>query len=278
MAKLLVVANETLGGRSLIEKTKERSIALNNPEVLVIAPQNRPRAGSVIYDETVRDAAQHRVDATIAELRQEGVHATGEIMDPDPFAAIMDAVGDFHPDEIVVSTHPETRSGWLRRDLVGRVAGEAGVPVHHVVVDLDADRIETTHTLVIANQTVASAPLLGLLQGKAKEKHRRFTVIVPLDGGHGHHAQATRKRLAETLDQMTEGGLEATGAIGDPDPFTAIMNAMQFYRVDEIVISTLPATRSGWQRSDLVERVKRSTAVPVEHVVSDTEAQEESST
>jgi len=278
MSKILVVANETLGGRSLIEKTKERAAALGDPEVVVIAPQNRPRAGSVIYDEAVRDAAQHRVDATISALGEEGVHATGEVTDPDPFTAIIDAVDELHPDEIVVSTHPETRSGWMRRDLVERVQGEVDVPVHHVIVDLDADRGETTHTLVVANQTVASAPLLGLLQGKAKEKHRSFTVIVPQGGGHGHHPEEARARLAETLDHMREGGLEATGGIGDPDPFTAIMNALQFYRVDEIVISTLPATRSGWQRSDLIERVQRSTGVPVEHVVADVNVQEESLT
>jgi hypothetical protein len=54
--------------------------------------------------------------------------------------------------------------------------------------------------------------------------------------------------------------------IGDPDPYTAVMNAVQFFRVDDIVISTLPTTRSGWMRADLVERVRRATNKPVEHV------------
>ena len=44
-----------------------------------------------------------------------------------------------------------------------------------------------------------------------------------------------------------------------PDPFTAIQNALQFYGVDEIVISTFPASRSGWLRGDLIERVRAST-------------------
>jgi hypothetical protein len=61
----------------------------------------------------------------------------------------------------------------------------------------------------------------------------------------------------------------------DPDPFTAVQNALQFYSVDEIVISTFPATRSGWMRSDLIDRIKASTSKPVEHVVvSDAEAKE----
>jgi hypothetical protein len=54
--------------------------------------------------------------------------------------------------------------------------------------------------------------------------------------------------------------------IGDPDPYTAVMNALQLFRVDDIVISTLPATRSGWMRADLIERVKRASGKPVEHV------------
>ena len=239
-----------------------------------IAPQNRPRAGSVIYDEAVRDAAQHRVDATIEALRDAGLEATGEIMDPDPFTAVTDAVGEFAPDEIVISTHPETRSGWLRRDLVERVRQETGLPVEHVVVDLDEERSEIIHTLVVANQTVEGAPLFGLLRGKSAEKPHRFTIVVPQSGGHGHHADAARTRLGHLLDHMKQEGLQATGGIGDPDPFTAIQNALQFYRVDEIVISTLPARRSGWLRSDLIDRVKRSTAVPVEHVISDVTVQE----
>jgi len=54
--------------------------------------------------------------------------------------------------------------------------------------------------------------------------------------------------------------------IADPDPYTATMNALQFFRVDDIVISTLPATRSGWLRADLIERVKKVTGKPVQHV------------
>jgi hypothetical protein len=62
-------------------------------------------------------------------------------------------------------------------------------------------------------------------------------------------------------------GMFAAGMIGDPDPYTAVMNALQYFRVDDIVISTFPETKSGWLRADLIERVKRSTGKPVEHVV-----------
>jgi hypothetical protein len=69
------------------------------------------------------------------------------------------------------------------------------------------------------------------------------------------------------VDRMHGAGLLASGVIGDPDPYTAIMNALQYFRVDDIVISTLPETKSGWLRADLIERVRRSTGKPVEHVV-----------
>lgn len=269
--RVLVVANETLGGRSLIDAVKAR--ADRGPaEFIVIAPQNRPQFGNVIYDESVRQAAENRVELTLAALRDVGIQARGEVMDPDPYAATMDAVGEFKPAEIIISTHPETRSGWLRRSLVERLEEETGLPVEHVVVDLDLDREGLTHTLVVANQTVESAPLFEALKRKTADSPHAFTVVVPQSGGAGEETAAAGDRLAHMLDHMRSEGLQATGGIGDPDPFTAVMNAMQFYRVDEIVISTLPATRSGWLRADLIERVQRATAVPVEHVVADVPA------
>jgi hypothetical protein len=271
MANVLVVANETLGGRRLVEAVRERA-ARGDANVIVVAPQAKPSAGFVVYDESVRDAAQNRVDMTLTALRHAGVEARGDVMDPDPFHATIDAVREYDIDEIIIATHPETRSGWLRRDLIERVHEATGLPVEHIVVDLDADRSDATQTLVIANQTVGGEPLFGLLKGKATEKSHRFIVIVPQGGGHGHHAAEARERLEAMLERLRAEDLEATGGIGDPDPFTAIMNALQFYRVDEIVISTLPATRSGWLRSDLIERVSRATACPVEHVVVDPEA------
>jgi hypothetical protein len=273
MATVLVVANETLGGKRLIDAVRARA-AQGDAAFVVIAPQNRPKAGMVVYNESVRDAAQHRVDLTIQQLRDVGIQATGEVMDPDAFAAVTDAVREFDADEIIISTHPETRSGWMRRDLIDRVRDSTGLPVEHIVVDLDADRQDVTHTLVVANKTVGGAPLLELLRGKAAESPHRFTVIVPPDGGEGEHVQEARDRLQTVLEHLHREGLTATGGLGDPDPFTAIMNALQFYAVDEIVISTHPATRSGWLRSDLVERVRRSTATPVEHVVVDLERAE----
>jgi hypothetical protein len=267
--RILVVANETVGGRALIDavrKVGEKAHSELRPfHVTVVCPQNQPKAGYVVYDETVRHAAENRLSTTLAQLREVGIEADGEIMDPDPYNATMDAFGHYGADEIIISTHPETRSGWLRRDLIDRVRDATGVPVEHVIVDLDADRADATRTLVVANQTVGGEPLIGLLRGKAHESPHRFIVICPQ--GESGDAGDAYQRLAHTLQRLHDEGLEATGQVMDPDPFTAIQNALQFYAVDEIVISTFPSTRSGWLRNDLVGRVQASTSKPVEHVV-----------
>ena len=173
----------------------------------------------------------------------------------------------FKADEIIISTHPETRSGWLRKHLVDRVKTEIGLPVEHVVVDLEAERSDMRRVLVVANQTVESDPLIDKIKHEAEETPSTFVVILPQGEG-GEHGDA-HQRLAHTLERLHDAGLEAVGQVMDPDPFTAVQNALQFYPADEIIISTFPETRSGWLRSDLIERVRRITSKPVEHVVSE---------
>ncbi|HEY1357317.1 MAG TPA: universal stress protein [Thermoleophilaceae bacterium] len=268
MTRILVVANETVAGQALIDAVKKHG-EKGDVKVHVICPQNEPKHGYVVYDTQIREAAENRLKMTLALLHEEGIDADGEVMDPDPYAAVMDALGDQDYDAIIVSTHPETRSGWLRQGLVDRLTRATRRPVEHVVVDLDAERDETLRTLVVANQTVGGEPLMKLLHEKAEERPRRFIVIAPQSGEPG--AGGAHERLAHMLKELEDEGLEAIGQVMHPDPFTAIQNAVQFYAPDEIVISTFPETRSGWLRADLVGRVQASTSTPVEHVVSDVE-------
>jgi hypothetical protein len=268
MKRVLVVANETVAGRPLIDAVKRRAGG-EQAHVHVICPQNTPKHGYVIYDEHVREAAENRLEMTLALLRGAGIEADGEVMDPDPYTAVMDALGEQDYDEIVVSTHPETRSGWLRQGLVDRVQRAARRPVEHVVVDLDSERDDVKRTLVVANQTVDAEPLLAALKRKASEEPRRFIVICPQSDTNGDsEGNEAADRLAHTLSVLQDAGLEAVGQVVHPDPYTAIQNALQFYGPDDIVISTFPETRSGWLRSDLVGRVQASTGKPVEHIVS----------
>jgi hypothetical protein len=266
MSTILVVANETLGGAKLLEAISEK--AGHDDRVVVCVPRNRPREGYVIYDDAVYDAAQVRIDLARQFLRERGVTAVGDVGDPDPYTAAMDAVAEWRPDEIIVSTYPATSSGWMRRDIIERISDATGLPVTHVVNDVDAEGLPFDTSLVVANRTASGDELMEHLRSKKGqgERERLFIVCVPQEGGGGTAAQAARGRLGQVLDRMRSDGLVCAGMIGDPDPYTATMNALQFFRVDDIVISTLPATRSGWMRADLIARVRRATNKPVEHV------------
>ncbi len=271
MKTVLVVANETLGGRTLID-TVRRQVAEGDVRFVLVVPQTRPRAGLVVYDDAVFDAAQARVDLALEFLHAEGIQAVGEVGDPDPYTATVDALREYNPDEIIISTYPETRSGWLRRDLIDRVRYASGIQVEHVVADPDREGLPFEVTLAVANRTASGDELLEALKAKAqaddvKGDRRLFLVVVPQEGGDGHALRRARTRLRLVLDRLHSAGLFAAGMTGDPDPFTAIMNALQYFRVDDIVISTFPETKSGWLRTDLIDRVRRSTGKPVEHVI-----------
>ncbi|HYH58822.1 MAG TPA: universal stress protein [Thermoleophilaceae bacterium] len=262
MKRLLVVANETVGGTPLIDAVKRHAEA-GEVKVTVVCPQNQPKGGWVIYEESARSAAANRLETTLASLREIGVQAEGEVMDPDPFTATTDAVNAFGADAIIISTYPDTRSGWMRQDLIERVERDTGLPVEHVVVDLDAEREDVTRTLVVANQTVDSEPLFQRIAEKHAEGARLFTVVVPAAGGAGD----PNERLGSLLKRLADQNIQGVGQVGHPDAFTAIQNALQFYKVDEILIATFEGERSGWLRANLIERVQGSTSCPVEHVV-----------
>jgi hypothetical protein len=169
-----------------------------------------------------------------------------------------------------VSTLPETASGWLRRDLIERLEEESRLPVEHVVVDLASSGLPFGVTLVVANLTAASPELVERLKALAAEGPRRFIVVVPQSGTRGDAVREARERLRTLLSSLDEAGVVAAGMIGDPDPYTATMNAVQYFHLSEIVISTLPEGSSQWMSDKLVDRVRNATNLPVEHVESTT--------
>jgi hypothetical protein len=269
MSEVLVVANRTLGGGALLNAVRARAAA-GNVSFRLVVPASTPSAGLVIYDEAVRESAQVRVDLALSVVAEEGITASGEVGDADPFLATMDAIAERRPDEIIVSTHPAVSSGWLRRDLIERIENASGLPVEHVVVDLEQHGLPFRATLVVAARTLAGEELLEHLKAKAEQGERHvFIVVVPQQDGSGVAPSEARKRLAAMLERLRQPGLIASGMIGDPDPYTATVNALELFLVDDVVISTLPDERSGWLRANLIERVRGATGVPVEHVVVD---------
>lgn len=272
MREILVVANRTLGGAKLLQAVRAHAAEPGGARFRLVVPQSDPSAGLVIYDEAVREAAQVRVDLALEIVTSEGIAASGEVGDSDPFLATMDAVAERRPDAIIISTHPSTQSGWLRRDLIERVQNATGLPVEHVVVDLESEGLSFKVTLVLANKTSSGEELLDRLRAKSAGSERHlFIAVVPQADGSGVAPREARQRLWRMLDKLRAAGLLAAGMIGDPDPYTAAMNALELFRVDDVVISTLPNERSGWLRANLIERVRSSTSVPVEHVVVDTQ-------
>jgi hypothetical protein len=270
MKEVLVVANRTLGGPKLLEAVRSRASS-GDVRFRLVVPQSQPTAGLVIYDEAVRESAQVRVDLALSAVAEEGIVGTGEVGDPDPFLATMDAIAERRPDEIILSTHPAVHSGWLRRDLVERIENASGLPVEHIVTDLEQEELPFKVTLVLASKTSGGEELIELLKQKAAgdPKPRLFIAVVPQQDGGGAATDEARARLARMLDRLHEAGLLSSGMIGDPDPYTAAVNALELFRVDDIVISTLPNERSGWMRANLIERVQAATSAMVEHVVVD---------
>jgi len=136
--RILVVANETVGGEELLSAISTLALSQKS-RFLVVCPALNSRLRTYTSDEDpAREAAQQRLDETVARLASVGIEASGEVGDGDPLVAIDDAVRTFGPAEIVISTHPPGRSNWLERGIVDSVRARYEVEVTHVVVDLAA--------------------------------------------------------------------------------------------------------------------------------------------
>src|SRR4051794_20329441 len=173
MANVLVLANETIGGKGLLDAIRARH-EQGDAKFFIVVPRTRPKYGNVVYDDAVRSSAQVRVDLALAFAHHNGIDAVGEVGDEDPFNAAMDAIGEHRINEVILSTHPATSSGWRRRDLPERIEEASGLPMQHVVVDIANEGLPFDVTLVVANQTVASGELVEGLKKLAHESPRRI--------------------------------------------------------------------------------------------------------
>jgi hypothetical protein len=256
---VLAFLNEVAGGRRLLEALRERTG--KGAAVALAAPQNQPVAGQIVDQDEVREAAQSRVEVTQAVLSEFGVEAVGVVMDPDPPLALDDAVRAFSPDEILISCLADTRFGLLRRDLVEWAKSRYEVPVVHIPVRIedDAVRWDVTHTLVVATQTVDSPGLVNRLKGRAAERPHRYTIISPRSG------EITREEVCAKLE-LYKADVDATGQPMSPEPAAAVQNAIEHYRIDEILISTFAGQRSKWLEEGLLDKVEAMSDKPVEHV------------
>ncbi|HEX6787893.1 MAG TPA: hypothetical protein VF091_01530 [Gaiellaceae bacterium] len=264
MSHVLVIANETAASKALVDLLEEKGKG-HDLQVTVVAPVNQPRQGYVVYYDTRRAAARRRLDKTLSLLRGAGIPANGVVVETDPVSALRDAVDQLEPDAIIVSTHPQQQSGWLRRNAVDQMRRVAGsLPFEHVVVDLTAERGEK-NVLVVANQTVLGEPLLAKIRARATSGPVSFLIISPQGDSEGSYEEA-EKRLLRAVTLLRGEGIDVHGQISHPDPYAAVVQTMEDERVDEIIVSTFPNARSGWMRRDLIGRLQADTKLPIEHV------------
>jgi hypothetical protein len=265
LSHVLVVANETVDAPTLREALAAHGDDLS---VTVVSPVNEPKRGYVVYTDTRRASARRRLERALGHLRAAGISADGYVVEADPAAAVRDALATVEPpvDEILVSTHTEEKSGWLRRGVLDRIRASSGeVPVEHLVAGPGGP--DEKNVLVIANETVVGEPLLTKIRERAAAGPASFLIVSPQsDPTAGEHPDAER-RLKRALAQLRGEGIDAHGQVAHPDPFSAAMEAVHDERVDEILVSTFEPLSSGWLRGHVVERLQKETGLPVEHVI-----------
>jgi hypothetical protein len=139
--RVLVVANQTVGGRALLDEISARC-AGRTSEVLVVTPaltSSQLQHWTSDVDEALA-VAKERLETSVAAIRGLGLEARGVVGDADPNVALEDGLRSFAADEVIISTHPPDRSRWLEHGVVEKAREEVPLPLTHVVVDLEAER------------------------------------------------------------------------------------------------------------------------------------------
>jgi hypothetical protein len=263
---LLIFLNEVAGGRKLLQAVRERKDTVS--KVVVAAPQNQPSVGQLIDAGELREAARARVEVTMAILSEFGIDSVGEVMDPEPWLAATDAVRAHEPGEILFSGLYDSRFGFTRRDLVEwvRERVEPDTKFTHIPVRIedDAIRLDLIHTLVVATKTVAAPDLVQRLKERTAAGPHRYTIVCPRSDDVSEEQIVAD--LASTLAELYRADIDATGQPMSPDPFEAVKNAIEHYRINEILISTFAGESSQWLEGDLIGRVREITEKQVQHI------------
>ena len=268
---LLVFLNEVAGGRMLLQAVRDRTEAGLVSQVIVAAPQNQPTIGTRIDRDDLYASARARVEVTMSLFASFGIESVGQVLDPAPQLALDDAIRVNRPSEVLYSALYDTRFGIARKDLVevSREIAEPEVRFTHVPVRVEEDaiRLDLSHVLVVATKTVNTPDLVTRLKERAAQRPHRYTIICPRSEDVAED-QVVRD-LAATLADLYRADVDATGLpISGDEPFEAVRNAIEHYRIDEILISTFAGEESRWLQSDLIGRVREITDKPVSHVES----------
>jgi hypothetical protein len=128
---------------------------------------------------------------------------------------------------------------------------------------------DAVRVLVLANRTADSPQLRDALLERRERGPIVVTLLVPAtwepQDPHGG-METGRRRVRGALAFLRDTGLEVQCRVGDADPITALREAWDPDRFDEVIVSTLPSRVSKWLQIDLPRRAGRITGVPVTHV------------
>jgi GABA permease len=139
--RILVVANQTVGGKALLGEIRNRARGRES-EILVVTPaltKSQIQHWTSDVDEALMEADRRR-EQSVQAIESAGLRASSEVGDSDPNLAIESALLRFPADELIISTHPPDRSRWLERGVVDRARRDIDLPITHVIVDLEAEK------------------------------------------------------------------------------------------------------------------------------------------
>lgn len=147
MGRYLIIANQTLGGKELERRIRDR-IEGSHGRFHVLVPTIEPefeadawipadpafgisgvRTGASEAMEDARRRSRHRLERILDKIRSLGGKAQGDVVGPDPLAALDDILERETFEEILVSTLPAGLSKWLKMDLPSRISRRVDVPV-----------------------------------------------------------------------------------------------------------------------------------------------------
>jgi hypothetical protein len=121
-----------------------------------------------------------------------------------------------------------------------------------------------TRILVVAHKTAATQPLLDAVRQRAARGRCSFTLLVP-NAAHGLHkvvdaedqgASETQTVIDTALPRLSEAaGSPVEGIVGDPDPTSAVQDALNLRGFDEVIVSTLSPRVSRWLKLDLPSKI-----------------------
>ncbi len=240
---ILVVARDTVTGKSLLDATRE------------LGTHGYWRFTFVSPADTDADklALTRRQALAAAVLGEAGIPASGKVVSGDIVQAIARAAQDEHAHEIIVATYPLGESQWLRQDLVDRIRKATGLPVSHVTVSqkearATLDEPGLAHVMVLAQDTVGGEALLDEIRRRADRSPARFTVVLPADvpsPAWGDEAHARRRDAVErvhgAIEELQRSGIAAQGEVADGAIVAAARDAVSAYRPDELLVVTSAA-------------------------------------